>query len=286
MARKFYKKNWKKKTLKKNNIFGKQSAKSQAKQIYALNKKVNYIQKTTAPETKTFNNVLFYFDSYEGGTGRLLPEYHRVIGLYRDRILNQSLKRYLDVDGDLLRVKNIYLYGYFGLKDYTFYSSDDQEYNIPKDAYLKVTVARAVKGTCDVPTRLYQPLPNISPSGINAEYNEGVPISYINGPMVDGITSQLQILKKKVIHITPAKTSKMMKIKLYNSKKCNLNYRIGSSLQDDRQGEILIYVDYISPVSLYRTSVTPNEMVAPRVVAQFNYKLVYSDDGTKEVSSI
>ena len=43
----------KKRTLKKSTIFGKKSAKSQAKQIYALNKKVNAIQKYTKPEIQT-----------------------------------------------------------------------------------------------------------------------------------------------------------------------------------------------------------------------------------------
>lgn len=283
MAKRRYKK---KKALTKANIFGKKSAKSQAKQIYALNKKVNYIQKTTSPETKIFKGVLFYFDSYNSTTGKLLSEYHHRYELYRTRILHTNLKRYLQIDGDLLRVKNIYLYGYFGLKEWTFYSSDGDQMNIPKDAYFKVTVARVIKGSANLPNSIYEPLPNVSPSGTDKEYEEGIPISYINGPMIDGVTSQLQILKKKVIHITPAKTSKMMRIKLFNSKKCNLNYRISSSYQADRQGEIFVYVDYISPVSLYRTSVEPPEMVAPRVVAQFNYKLVYSDDGTKEISTL
>lgn len=274
----------KKKTLTKSNIFGKKSAKSQAKQIYALNKKVNYIQKTTAPETKTFTNVLFYFDNWNGS--QLLDEYHHRYDLYKERVLNHTFKKYLEVDGDLLRVKNIYLYGYFGLKSWDYLTDTDPQVNlnVPKDAYLKVTVARVIKGSNNFPNSLYSSLPNISSDGTNIGLEEGVPISYINGPMKDGITSQLQILKKKVIHITPAKTSKMMKIKLFNSKKCNLNYRIGAGSPNDNQGEIFIYVDFISPVSLYRTDVTPNRMVAPRVVAQFNYKLVYSDDGTKEVN--
>lgn len=275
----------KKKTLSKGSIFGKKSAKSQAKQIYALNKKVNYIQRTTAPETKTFKNVLFYFDSWDGS--KLLDEYHHRFDLYRERILNQNLRKFLNLDGDLLRVKNIYIYGYFGLKDYTYLTdtSPQQELNIPKDAYFKITIAKVIKGSSNLPNALYEALPNVSTNN-NPELDEGIPISYINGPMVDGITSQLQILKKKVIHITPSKTSKMMKIKLFNSKKCNLNYRVGAGYQNDQQGEIFIYVDYISPVSLYKTSVSPARMVAPRVVAQFNYKLVYSDDGTSEVNNL
>lgn len=282
MVKKYRKK---KKTLSKARIFGKKSAKSQAKQIYALNKKVNYIQKTTAPETKVFKNVLFYFDNLSGGN--LLSEYHHRFDLYKERILNTSLKKYLEIDGNLLRVKNIYIYGYFGLKSWTYLTTTtpQTELNVPKDAYLKVTVARVIKGSTNYPNTLYESLPNISSTGTDAQFDEGVPISYINGPMKDGITSQIQILKKKVIHITPAKTSKMMKIKLYNSRKCNLNYRIGEGSPRDNQGEIFIYVDFISPVSLYRTDVNPPVMVAPRVVAQFNYKLVYSDDGTKEITT-
>lgn len=55
-AKKTYKKRVyrKRKTLKKSNIFSRKSAKSQAKQIYALNKKINHIQKLTKPEIQTF----------------------------------------------------------------------------------------------------------------------------------------------------------------------------------------------------------------------------------------
>ena len=280
----FKKRVYKRKKLTKSNIFGKKSAKAQAKQIYALNKKVNYIQKTTAPETKTYSNVLFYFDNYNGST--LIDEYHHRYDLYKERILNKNLTRYLNIDGDLLRVKNIYIYGYFGLKQWDYLTDTDpqQNLNVPRDAYLKITVARVIKGSNSFPNTLYETLPNLS-SNSDPALQEGIPINFINGPMKDGITSQLQILKKKVIHITPAKTSKMMKIKLFNSKKCNLNYRIGTGSPYENQGEIFIYVDFISPVSLYRTDVNPNRMVAPRVVAQFNYKLVYSDDGTQIVDT-
>ena len=51
-----YKKRYyrRKSALKKSNIFGKKTAKSQAKQIYALNKKVNRIYRNTAPEKQPF----------------------------------------------------------------------------------------------------------------------------------------------------------------------------------------------------------------------------------------
>lgn len=278
MPKKSYKK---KKALSKSNIFGKKSAKSQAKQIYALNKKVNYIQKTTSPETKTHKGVLFYFDSYDSSQGKLLSDYHRRFDLYRERVLNGNFSKYLSIDGDLLRVKNIYLYGYVGLKDWTFYTNDSnpREMNIPKDAFFKITVCRVIKGGSNYPNRLYEPLENY---GTQVATSETIPISYINGPMIDGVTSQLQILKKKVIHITPAKTSKMMKIKLFNSKKCNLNYRI-SPYGNYSEGEIMIFVDYISPVSLIESP--GDNMVAPRISAQFNYKIVYSDDGTQIVNN-
>lgn len=282
MARKYYRK---KKALSKKNIFGKKSAKSQAKQIYALNRKVNYIQKTTSPETKTYSQVLFYFDSYDSYHSALLPEWHHRYDLYSERVLNSNLKKYLSLDGDLLRVKNIYIYGYVGLKDWTFLTSTSpqQELNIPKDAYFKLTVCRVIKGGSNYPSQVYDQLINLS-NNSNPGLDEGIPISAINGPLSEGISSQLQVLKKKVIHITPAKPSKMMKIKLFNSKKVNLNYR-KTITGAYSQGEIMIFIDYISPVSLYRTSDNPPTMIAPRIVAQFNYKIVYSDDGTKIIEN-
>lgn len=284
-----YKKKWtkKKKPLKASNIFGNKNAKAQAKQIYALNKKVNYIQKTTSPETKTFNGVLCYFDNLNSATNELLPQYNHRYDLYRERIFNTSLKKYLRLDGDLLRVKNIYLYGYFGLKTWTYLTDTvpQQELNIPKDAYFKVVVARVVKGGSNYPSVLASDLPNVSPSGTALEYSEGVPINVINGPLNEGVSSQIQILKKKVIKITPAKTSKMFKIKLFNSKKCNLNYRKTIAGMYS-QGEIFVYLQYMCPVALYHTVGQGQECIAPRVVAQINYKLVYSDDGTEIIDNL
>lgn len=69
--RKFYKKYYKRKykTLKKSNIFRKKSAKSQATQIYALNKKINRIYKQTAPEIHTYvTNQLNGFNKVFQGT--------------------------------------------------------------------------------------------------------------------------------------------------------------------------------------------------------------------------
>ena len=275
-------KNYKKKSLSKSNIFGKKSAKNQAKQIYALNKKVNYIQKTTSPETKTYSQVLTYFDTYDAAHSTLLTEYHRRYNLYADRILNTGMSKYLKIDGDLLRVKNIYLYGYFGLKDYGEKVVEGAVLPPPKDAYLKITVCRVIKSGTNYPDRLYPPLENL---GNSVAYSEGIPISQINGPMIDGTTAQLQVLKKKVIKVSPAKTSRMFKIKLFNSKKCNLNYRI-AQFGAFNQGEIMIYMDYISPVTLYNTT-DPQVPVAisPRCVCQINYKLVYSDDGTEVITN-
>lgn len=53
----YYKKRrFTRKPLKKSNIFSKKSARSQAKQIYALNKKVNKIQRLTKPELYIYEN--------------------------------------------------------------------------------------------------------------------------------------------------------------------------------------------------------------------------------------
>lgn len=276
-----YKKTGKKKTLKPSNIFSKKSAKSQAGQIYALNKKVNAIQKSTAPEIKTYSQVLFYFDNYDSNAEACLREHHHRYELYEDRIFNDNLQRYLRLDGDLLRVKNIYLYGYFGLKDWTVFESGTPQPDLQavKDAYLKITVAKVVKGGQGYPNQLTTTLTDLS-NGQDPACRNGVGFECINGTLTKNITSQLQILKKKVVKISPTKPSKMIKIKLFNSKKVNLNYR--KTVQGAySQSEIFIYVDFLAPVALYND--TTQKYISPRCVAQLNYKIAYADDGTEEV---
>lgn len=69
--KRFYKKRYyKKKTLKKSNIFRSKSAKSQAKQIFALNKKINNVYKNIKPETCIYDNyrIQGFNMSFQGDT--------------------------------------------------------------------------------------------------------------------------------------------------------------------------------------------------------------------------
>lgn len=290
--KKYYRKRQYKKNLSKSNIFGKKTAKSQAKQIYALNKKINYIRKTTSPETKTFENVLLYFDSLQGQN--LITHDHRRLCLYKDRILNRAFTHSLDIDGDLLRVKKIYLYGMFALKDFRSrgyevagssavgYANKIDSYYNPECGYLRLTICRLIKASSNFPVRITSDLENI---GNTITTSESIPVNTLIGPLKSGITSQLQIVKTKLIKLKPSDTCKAFKIKLSNTKKCNLNYRISSlnGAEQFQQGEIVVYVDYVAPVWLAVGQ--PAEYLGPRCALQINYKLVYSDDGTTVIDN-
>jgi hypothetical protein len=267
-----------KKTLSKANIYGKKSASSQAKQIYALNKKVNYLQKTTLPETQSITNTLEYYDSKNGSIYN--RENHTRLALFRDRILNSYMLKYLKINGDMLKVKKINLYGYFGLKDYTYLT--DSSMNVPINGYLKITVGQITKSGLNattIPQRVTYDLQNL---GSDITTSDACNINCINGPLVANITTNVKILKTKVVKITPSTPFKMFKITLKNYKYTNLNYRVNPLSPNDgySQGEIIVYIDFAIPVMLARDNVN----VQPRCVYQLNYRMVYADDNSVYVS--
>ena len=106
----YYKKRrYVRKNLKKSTIFSRKSAKAQAKQIYALNKKVNYIQKMTKPELYIYENM--ESNTLSGGyspyTGTTYQGSNVQYGVLNEIMNNDQTK--FAISGSLARVQSINL---------------------------------------------------------------------------------------------------------------------------------------------------------------------------------
>lgn len=97
------------KPLKKSNIFSKKSAKSQAKQIYALNKKVNKIQRLTKPELYIYENgessaVTGHYQPYHGTT---YQGCNLQYGILNEIMKNDTMP--FSISGGLARIQSLKL---------------------------------------------------------------------------------------------------------------------------------------------------------------------------------
>lgn len=106
----YYKKRrFTRKPLKKSSIFGRKSAKAQARQIYALNKKVNKIQKMTKPELYIYENaeassLQGHYQPYHGTT---YQGCNLQYGIINEIMKNDTTK--FSISGGMARINTIKL---------------------------------------------------------------------------------------------------------------------------------------------------------------------------------
>ena len=248
-ATRFRKKGYKKNVLRKGNIFKNKSSRSQARQIYALNKKVNYIQKTTKPEMCLSNSSIVYHRF----TSSNMPvnEYHDKFYLYRDNILPN-----ITINGDMFRVKFIKLFGMFGIYndttlegEWSVSTSKNLVERQPMSAYIRIVVCRlkqAGMSYSDVIQRITTPNPRSDDNDLSTMRD----LYPINGPLIEDITSNYKILKNKVIKVSNNNAIKSWSIKL-SSKQLGWYYKKSvSGPTTFGQNEIIVYWQYVQPATL------------------------------------
>lgn len=236
MPRKTYSK--KNKTLSKKNIFTNKKASSQAKQINALNKKVNAVYKKVKPEmiikdcsmlTQEFNHVKKWTN-------------HHLI--YKEYLLNNGKINY-QIQGDHINPYSFTVYGCFTNRDVSHVDADGAVRAMPNIGYLRIII-------CKLGANAYY-IPNDITKSFDATTETGqVDFGVINGPLIDNVTSNMKIVKNKVIKITPDKPCKMFKIKVKNPGMYRITPKTNASAIDS--GEYIIYLQYYSPVLMYENN--------------------------------
>lgn len=271
-ATRYNKKGYKKKTLRKGNIFKNKSATSQAKQIYALNKKINYIEKKTKPEIKTRTTALcdrlFTTDGNLGSYGA--KEWHYSVYCYQQRLFPAEYGNY-QLKGNMLRPQTLTIFGCFENKNHNA-EVGGKIYNVPLTGYIRIIVCKLTGGNQgsypDQITRSY---------GNTLDPNEP-DIGLITGPLIPNITSGLKIIKNKVIKIDNMRETRMFKIKIRNPGVFRQPPTAVPSQIKTCKNEYLIYIQYYCPVQFFEDGYVGQQPVAPIQRLTSGIKFAFIDE--------
>lgn len=246
----YAKKKYYKKTLSKSNIFKNKSAKSQAGQIYSINKRIKYIQKVTAPEIQRIQDNLINRD-FTDVNHYPITHYNSAISIYKDYLLNAERDRHINMEGNILRARYLQLYGFFGCYSDQSLTGDwvpNPNYQLtarqPFTAYLRIIVCKLKKSCQAVPQAITQAPDEVIPE--NASYWDVKPIS---GPLITDLTSQLVVLKDKIIKVNPNNPMRMYKMR-FTPKQLGYTYRRppeGAQPTTVGSNELIIYYQYVCP---------------------------------------
>lgn len=241
--------------------------------VYNLTRKVNRYISTYKPEIQQVRGNMITTDFQDNNM--LNPVFRDYKNLYEQTLRVYGEDKYLDIKSDLCRSYKLRLFGYFGLCPATkWYIKDDgqpnptQDYSTqepyPHTCYLKLVIATLKKGggRVPVPNEVFvtnQPAPSIP--GFRD-------LTLITGPLQKNITSQLNILRTKVVKVDAKTPQKLFKINLkvpHYRKRVN-NVAFGA-------GEILIYYQLLVPTYLERA----DNIYAPDPRFSLDYQLLYVD---------
>lgn len=269
-----YKKRYYKKrgALSKRNIFGRKTAKSQAKQIYALNKKINYIQKTQKPETRIYYNISidkfaqsFTGDAANTNTGRTMQ--WPIFSLC-ESALQESIP--IPMEGKLLRSYNAMLY--FNMK-----RSDHARQNLIWLCRITILKLNKLTSVRDMQYIHYTNDPvNHTPYSDSGTYVRTHTMEdLVYGPLSPGVSSMGKIVYDKKIKVeygSNAATDKQVGIKLPR-----FVLRKGEvySYPDVMQGDYVICITYgFSPLNhTTSTAITVNDYIC----STLGVKMAYTD---------
>lgn len=259
----------------KSKLYKYRSSKNQANQIYKLNKKVNLIEKKTAPEIQRIQDNIY--DTVFVTNNEPMTNYDNAKSMYKDFLINNTKASFIAMKGDILRPRFLNLYGYFGTvlnpeisgqwaTENSKTASDKQLFA----AYMRIIVCKLKKSTQLVPSKITQgPDQVIS----NSNFYDVKPIY---GPLKDNITSNMTVIKNKVIKITNSNPSKLYKIRL-SAKKLGYIYRksadgVAGGAYTSGENEIVVYIQYVCPNLLrYQNTGGVNVNVGPSVRFTMSY---------------
>lgn len=269
--RRYYKRRYyKKKTLTRGNIFKNKNAKSQAKQIYAINKKINYIEKKTRPETIVqecvFLNQLFTTDGQLGSYA--LAEWHNRYFIYEDKLFKdvQDGGCGYNMNGSMLRPYNITISGLFENKNHTAEVAGNVYDSIPMTGYIRFIVCR-----------LYGGNQGRYPAQITKPYGNTPDIGLITGPLVNDVSASMKIIQNKVIKIDTQKDTRIFKINIKNPGSYRKGVDQGGATPPAYKNEYLIYVQYYAPDQFFSDGYTGLQPIAPVQRITSGVKFVFTD---------
>lgn len=264
-TKKYYKRS---SPLKKKNIYKNTTAKSQATQIYRLNRKINSVYKNIAPEmiikecgliNKRFDDGVLHAESP-------LQEWHYQHYLYEEKLLGATSEAPpkgpgcgYEIKGKMLRCRNITLRGTFQI------CNNYNSYGEGRPCYLKIIICRCKESNQGrFPGQITKPY-------ITGQNDMGL----INGSLVEGISAGLQFVKTLVLKIDKDEPAKNFKIDIKNPGV----YREGPYTGNAKpcfKNEYIVYYQYLCPYLLLNGG--DQGPLGPFCSLQSSVKFAFTDD--------
>lgn len=258
-SRKTKKTSYRRRTVKfsRKNLYRNKSAKKQATQIYALNKKVNRVVRQIRPETQIIEKplVIVYFTKTGLSGAYGVDEWNTHFSLFRQKLFNDP--NAYSMKGRLLRPYNITIYGQFGNKNYSYPvdvtsggSTNVVDMITPFTGYLKFIFCRPKIGISELPEQITKSF---------QENNND--LGLINGPLCPDITNYFRIMFTKTIKVNESNPNRMFRFNLRRLRSFTQAESETTTYFD--QGDIYVYIQYYSPMHIKQQIDDESEIVAP-----------------------
>lgn len=241
MPRRYYRRKYfRRRTLSTRNIYNKRSSKSQANQIYVLNKKVNAIAKANRPDTHILTNgpISHQF------TNETLASVHK------------SYSSGLSPNGNYARLLDFTIAG-------TFEYGDNKEafpgIEVPRAGTIRLVIWQSLSSKASSSVQSMDSLIDISSSGAGYELNT-------MRPFKNGVTAYVKILYDKTYTVSSEYPVRPFKVSI----KKLMPMRIETGDAKPR-GEV--YFGFVTS-GLHYASASYNEHIS----CNFISKIAYNDD--------
>lgn len=211
-----YRKNYRK--YSKFNLYKNRSSKSQAYQIYNLNKKINNIEKKTKPEVKPVNQLIFDLNQAQYAASTV----HKI---------TKKINFTDIIQGNLLRLQNILLYGNLRATD----SNNSDNIQIFTEYFRFMVVQTKTLG-------------QVPPDELLLNYND---MSFVRSPLNTGFSQTVKLIYDKVYVTNNTYNSRNCKINL--KKLSNIRRKLISSdpVEYQYEGDIYVYIYIGNTASTY-----------------------------------
>lgn len=241
MARKYFRrKYYRRRTLSTRNIYNKRSSKSQANQIYSLNKKVNAIARANRPDTHilTSNPVSQEFTNSSLAT------------------IHKSFSSGLTPTGNYCRLLDFKISG-------TFEYGDNKEsfpgIEVPRAGTIRLVIWQSLSSKASSTVQSMENLIEISNSGSSYELNT-------MRPFKDGVTGYVKILYDRTYNVSNQYPVRPFKVHIKNLMPMRLE-----TGDNKPRGEI--YYGFVTS-GLHWVNTSYNE----HITCNFITKIAYNDD--------
>lgn len=240
MARRYLRRKYRRRTLSTRNIYNKRSSKSQANQIYALNKKVRAIARANRPDT----HILLSDPVTQEFTNSSLATVHK------------SYSSGLTPTGTYARLLTFKISG-------TFEYGDNKEsfpgIEVPRAGTIRLVIWQSLASKASGNVQSIENLIDVSHTGAGYELNT-------MRPFREGVTAYVKILYNKVYTVSSEYPVRPFKVRL--NKLMPMRLEIGDSKP---RGEI--YFGFVTS-GLHWANTSYSE----HITCNFVTKLAYNDD--------